>query len=42
MENVVEKWKKMAAKRYAKLKEEGNLRTELEVWTKDMEIDIIR
>lgn len=42
MESVVEKWKKMSAKRYEKLKSEGNLRTELEVWTKDMEIDIIR
>ena len=28
--------------RYNKLKESGNLRTELEVWTKDMDIDIIR
>lgn len=42
MEAVVEKWKKMASKRYSKLKSEGNLRTELEVWTKDMDIDIIR
>lgn len=42
MESVIEKWKKMSAKRYEKLKSEGNLRTELEVWTKDMEIDIIR
>ena len=42
MENVVAKWKKMASKRYNKLKTEGNLRTELEVWTKDMDIDIIR
>ena len=32
----------MASKRYSKLKSEGNLRTELEVWTKDMDIDIIR
>jgi len=42
MESVIEKWKKMSAKRYDKLKSDGNLRTELEVWTKDMEIDIIR
>ena len=42
MESVITKWKKMASKRYNKLKAEGNLRTELEVWTKDMEIDIIR
>ena len=39
---VVKKWKKMATKRYNKLKECGSLRTELEVWTKDMDIDIIR
>ena len=38
---VVKKWKKMATKRYNKLKECGSLRTELEVWTKDMDIDII-
>ena len=42
VEAVVDKWKKMASKRYTKLKSEGNLRTELEVWTKDMDIDIIR
>ena len=42
MESVISKWKKMASKRYEKLKSEGNLRTELEVWTKDMDIDIIR
>ena len=42
MEAVIEKWKKMSTKRYEKLKSEGNLRTELEVWTKDMDIDIIR
>ncbi len=42
MESVIQKWKKMASKRYNKLKESGNLRTELEVWTKDMDIDIIR
>ena len=42
MESVIKKWKKMASKRYNKLKGSGNLRTELEVWTKDMDIDIIR
>ena len=42
MESVVQKWKKMASKRYNKLKSSGSLRTELEVWTKDMDIDIIR
>ena len=39
---VVKKWKKMATKRFNKLRECGSLRTELEVWTKDMDIDIIR
>ena len=42
MESVIQKWKKMASKRYNKLKSSGSLRTELEVWTKDMDIDIIR
>ena len=42
MDSVIKKWKKMATKRYNKLKECGSLRTELEVWTKDMDIDIIR
>ena len=42
MESVIKKWKKMASKRYNKLKSSGSLRTELEVWTKDMDIDIIR
>jgi len=35
-------WKKKATKRYNKLKSEGRLRTELEVWTKGENIDIIR
>ena len=39
---VVKNSKKMATKRYNKHKECGSLRTELEVWTKDMDIDIIR
>ena len=34
MENVVAKWKRWISKRYNKLKTEGNLRTELEVWTR--------
>ena len=39
---VVEWWKKIATKRYSKLKEENRIRNDLEIWTKDAEIDIIR
>ena len=42
MENLTTWWKNKASKRYESLKSEGTLRTELEVWSKDMEIDIIR
>jgi len=45
-DNVVKWWKNKATKRYNKLKEQGRLRTEMEVWNGDasnMEaIDIIR
>ena len=39
---LIEWWRKMATKRYDKLHEEGRLRNDLEVWTKDSQIDIIR
>ncbi len=39
---VVEWWKKIATKRYNKLKQENRIRNDLEIWTKDAEIDIIR
>jgi len=39
---LIEWWRKLATKRYYKLKEDGRLRKNLEVWTKDSEIDIIR
>ena len=39
---IIEWWRKMATKRYYKLKEDGRLRNELEIWTKDSKIDIIR
>jgi len=42
VDNVVEWWKKLATKRYNKLKEEGRIRNDLEIWTKDAQIDIIR
>ena len=32
----------MATKRFDNLNKEGRLRNDLEVWTKDSEIDIIR
>ena len=35
-------WKKHATKRFNKLKEDGRLRNDLEVWTRDSQIDIIR
>ena len=39
---LIEWWRKLATKRYNKLKEDGRLRKDLEIWTKDSEIDIIR
>ena len=42
VDGVVEWWKKLAIKRYNKLKEEGRIRNDLEIWTKDAQIDIIR
>lgn len=41
-ENVINWWKKLATKRYDKLKSEGKLRTELELWNENSDIDIIR
>jgi hypothetical protein len=42
LENVIEWWRKKAVNRYETLKNEGRLRTELEVWTSGKQIDIIR
>ena len=39
---LIEWWRKLATKRYNKLKEDGRLRNDLEIWTKDSKIDIIR
>ena len=39
---LIEWWRKLATKRFDKLHEEGRLRNDLEVWTKDSKIDIIR
>ena len=38
---LIEWWRKLATKRWTKLNEEDRLRTELEVWSKDSNIDII-
>ena len=41
-ENLIKWWKNKASKRYDNLKSNKNLRTELEVWSKNHDIDIIR
>lgn len=41
-EGVVEWWKSKASKRYESLKTDGRLRTELETWNNNADIDIIR
>jgi hypothetical protein len=40
--NIVEWWRNKATNRYETLRTEGRLRTTLEVWTNDTNIDIIR
>jgi len=42
LENIISWWKKKASKRYEKLKSEGRFRTEVELWTEDDDIQIIR
>jgi len=42
LENIISWWKKKAGKRYDKLKKEGRFRTEVELWTEDDNIQIIR
>ena len=41
-EETIKWWKKLATKRYNKLKQENRLRTEMEVWTNDKEMEVIR
>ena len=41
-DEVIEWWKKKASKRYEKLKFEGKLRTELELWKPGSDLEIIR
>ena len=42
LNNIIDWWKKKAESRYNKLKEQNRLRTELEIWTPEAKIDIIR
>ena len=42
LDNIIEWWRKKAINRYNKLKSDGRIRTEQEVWTTNKEIDIIR
>ena len=42
LENIITWWKKKAGKRYDKLKEEGRFRNNVELWTEDEDIQIIR
>jgi len=42
LENIIEWWKKKAGKRYDKLKAEGRFRNNVELWTEDEDIQIIR
>ena len=42
LENIVKWWKKKATKRYERLKDEGRFRNEVELWTEDDNIQIIR
>jgi hypothetical protein len=42
LKNIIEWWKKKACSRFTTLQTENRLRTEIEVWTGDKEIDIIR
>lgn len=42
LDNIYTWWKKKASHRYETLKADGRLRTQLEVWTQNQNIDIIR
>jgi len=42
LDNIIMWWKKKATKRYEKLKEDGRFRTNVELWTEDDDIQIIR
>ena len=42
LDNIISWWKRKAAKRYEKLKQEGRFRDKVELWTEDDNIQIIR
>lgn len=42
LESIVDWWKGKASKRYETLKQDGRLRSELEVWSRSTDLDIIR
>ena len=42
LENIIKWWKKKAGKRYDKLKQEDRFRDNVELWTEDTNIQIIR
>lgn len=42
MENIIDWWKKKASNRYETLKSENRIRQDIEVWTNQKDIDIIR
>jgi hypothetical protein len=42
LENIIDWWKKKASNRFETLTQEKRIRTEIEVWTGDKELDIIR
>tara|TARA_R100000479_G_scaffold111068_2_gene55864 strand:- start:229 stop:570 length:342 start_codon:yes stop_codon:yes gene_type:complete len=42
LNTLIEYWRKKATKRYNKLKEEGRLRTSVETWDGQTDIDMIR
>jgi len=42
VDEIITWWKKLATKRFNNLKSDGRLRNDLEIWTKDSQIDIIR
>ena len=42
LDNIISWWKRKATKRYQSLKKDGRFRTEVELWTEDNNIQIIR
>ena len=42
LDNIIKWWKNKASNRYETLQKDGKIRTDLEVWTNNKSIDIIR